>query len=365
MVAALLYKSDWPAARERLAAWWRREAMDRPAIEVTAPRDRPIAGPEPPPKTGRPEEDWLDFEAVLARQEGVFRRTAFLGEAYPGVEVSLGPGVLGALLGARCSFQERTVWYDPCFDGPASAHLAWDDERPLWRWTLKNTALALERGAGRWVVDLPDLIENVDTLAALVGTEALLIALAVSPDEIHRLQRSLLPLWFRAYEPLWECVSAAEGGAGWLCFKAWAPGRMAKLQCDLSAMISPAMFDDLVAPYLVEQAAGIDFCLYHLDGPDAVKHLDTVLSIPGLDVLQWSPGAGQAHGGDPAWDGVYRAALDAGKGIQAYMPIEAVPAFVRRLGRRGVYIETRAPSEAEAERLLRAVAAPKKGGKNP
>lgn len=354
-MTGLVYKGDWPEARERLAAWWRREEMDRPVVHLTAPRAAPIRGPvgrrdREGPRDG--ERHWLDFEGVLARQEATFCRTAFLAEAYPGVEVSLGPGSLGAFLGARCNFTDRTVWYDPCYSSVGRAAIRWDDEHPLWRWTRANTALALDRGRGRWVVDLPDLIENLDTLAALVGTEPLLVALAAEPAEVHRLQAELLPAWFKAFDTLAAVVGPAEQGNGWLCFKAWAPGRMAKLQCDLSAMISPAMFDEFVMPYLTQQIAGLDYCLYHLDGPEAVRHLGSLLSINGLDVLQWTPGAGQPHGGDPVWDPIYRAALDAGKGIQASMPIAAVPDFAGRLGRRGVYINTEAPSEAEGERLL-------------
>ena len=35
----MLYKQDWGAAAERMNAWWAGEAIDRPIIQVTAPRD--------------------------------------------------------------------------------------------------------------------------------------------------------------------------------------------------------------------------------------------------------------------------------------------------------------------------------------
>jgi len=351
-MTGLLQKRDWLEAKARLSAWWRHEALDRPVVELTAPRATPLPGPEPVPPPADPERAWLAFPARLERAEAALRRTAFLGEAVPGVTPGLGPGSLGLFLGARGSFFERTVWYDPCFDDIGTAHLQWDEANPYWQWTLESTRLALSRGVGRWVVEMPDLIENLDTLAALVGTLPLLEWLVTAPEEVHRLQRDLVPLWFRAFDPLYEMIGPGEGGNAWLCFKAWAPGRMAKLQCDLSAMISPAMFEAFVWPYLAEQAAGLDFVMYHLDGPDAVKHLERVLAVPGLDVLQWTPGSGQGHGGDPAYDFIYRAALDAGKGVHATMPIEAVPAFVKRLGPSGLYISTTAPTEAEGRRLL-------------
>ena len=68
-------------------------------------------------------------------------------------------------------------------------------------------------------------------------------------------------------------------------FGIWAPGKTAKLQCDASAMFSPDMFQRFVVPSLTEQCEWLDYSMYHLDGSQAMCHLDALLGIdaPGCD----------------------------------------------------------------------------------
>ena len=54
-------------------------------------------------------------------------------------------------------------------------------------------------------------------------------------------------------------------------------------------------------PSLQQQCQKLDYTLYHLDGPDAIKHLDALMEIEELDALQWTPGAGKPDGGDELW----------------------------------------------------------------
>ena len=78
-----------------------------------------------------------------------------------------------------------------------------------------------------------------------------------------------------------------------------------------------------------------------------------VLGLKRLDCLQWTPGAGAPNGGDPAWDEIYRKTLDAGKCIWAGMPAGQVHDFIRRFGKRAVFIQVHGvKSEAEGKRLL-------------
>ena len=347
----MLYKADWNEVRDRFTAWWRREPMDRPVMAVRAPREKLLAADAPrPPENATAR--WLDFDGVLARAEADFAKTAYLGEVMPSVCASLGPGALGTYLGADPVFQPNTVWYEPCFDDVRSAHLKLDAENRWWKWTLESTRTAVSRAEGRYLTGMPDLIENADTLAALLDNHALLYYLVDAPEDIHRLQRELLPLWFEAFDALFDIIKDGRGGNVFTPFDIWGPGRTAKLQCDFSAMISPAMFEEFVAPYLREQCDRLDYSLYHLDGPDAVCHLDVLLSIESLDCIQWTPGAGEPGGGSDWWDEICRKTLDAGKCIQTQMGPGEVKSFVRRFGKRSIYIRTNASSEAEGRELL-------------
>ncbi len=60
----------------------------------------------------------------------------------------------------------------------------------------------------------------------------------------------------------------------------------------------------------------MDHCVFHLDGPDALRHIDDILAIDAIDVVQWVSGAGQK----PMWQWteVLQKIQAAGKGIQVW-----------------------------------------------
>jgi len=58
-------------------------------------------------------------------------------------------------------------------------------------------------------------------------------------------------------------------------------------------MISPEMARDHVVPTKHIETAALERSIFHLDGLQALKHLDTTLALPGLTALQWVYGAGQ------------------------------------------------------------------------
>jgi len=59
------------------------------------------------------------------------------------------------------------------------------------------------------------------------------------------------------------------------------------------------MFKEFVFPYLQEQCSRLGFTLYHLIGPEAIRHLDQLLKIPELTAIQWVPGAGNPPNESP------------------------------------------------------------------
>jgi len=73
----------------------------------------------------------------------------------------------------------------------------------------------------------------------------------------------------------------------------WAPKRLAQMQCDLSVMISPEMFNCFAMPELEELCDFLDYPVYHFDGQEQIRHLDSLLSLKKLRAIQWTPVAGQ------------------------------------------------------------------------
>jgi hypothetical protein len=212
---------------------------------------------------------------------------------------------------------EGTVWCDPVIptrpDGsPGEYDIAYDESNFYWDFTRRLGREQLRTGEGRFLLQFPDLIEGLDTLAAMRGTEELLMDLVERPGWVRACLRSITDLYFRYYDMLYDMVRDEVGGS---IFWAWAPGRMSKFQCDFSAMISPPMFGEFMLPVLTEMCERVSYCMYHWDGPGALPHLDHLLSIPTLDMIQWTPGKGVEPTHHARWWPYFHRILDAGKSV--------------------------------------------------
>lgn len=130
----------------------------------------------------------------------------------------------------------------------------------------------------------------------------------------------------------------------------YAPGRITVPQCDFSCMIGSAMYEEFVLPYLRREIAVLDGSEYHLDGPDAIKHLEAICSIQKLGVIQWVAGAGEAETKDWTW--LYDKIDGLGKGtILSGTPAE-VEAQWRKYRSRRLYFYLCASARSEVETWL-------------
>jgi len=130
------------------------------------------------------------------------------------------------------------------------------------------------------------------------------------PEWVQSCLRQITDRYFHYYDVLYDLFRDEVGGA---LFWAWAPGRMAKFQCDFSAMISPAMFGEFMVPVLNEMCSRVSYCMLPLGRPGALPHHSHLLSIKPLKMLQWTPGAGHEETWQPRWWPLYHRTFDAGK----------------------------------------------------
>ena len=359
-MSGLLYRQDMDEVRRRLTAWWNGEDLGRPMIQLYAPRSSPAEDVDPMPAP----EGWgthystksFEYRVYLSRTACV--GTQYLGEAVPVVAPDLAPNCLALFLGCQGVEMPDTVWCRPCMEDPGSARFDLDWENFYWQFATRLGREQLRIGQGRFLIQFPDLIEGLDTLAAMRGTENLLVDLLERPEWVHACLRQITDRYFACYDRLYELLKDETGGS---CFWAWAPGRLTKLQCDFSAMISPEMFGQFMVPVLLEMTERVSHSLYHWDGPGAIGHLDHLLNLPKLNMIQWTPGAGQPAMEDVRWWPLYHRILDAGKKafIMGISSSESVRAMRREFGRKfnQCLLSAWVPGLREADEILRAARA--------
>jgi hypothetical protein len=146
-------------------------------------------------------------------------------------------------------------------------------------------------------------------------------------------------------------------------FMLWGTGRVGLCQCDLSALFSRDMFDRFVLPDLHEQAAFLDRSMFHVDGKQALVHVDSILTVEELDAVEFTPDPTSPRAGDSAWYPLYRRILDAGKSvwIAPVEPAEVVP-LLRAIGKQGVYLTVAARDAAELRRVEAEARGEERGG---
>ena len=311
-MSGLLYREDMDQVRARMKAWWHGEDIGRPAMQITVPRATPIEDIPALPKpkgwtTGYSTTDFAYRVNVSARR---CINTIYMGEAVPVDAPDLGPDCLALYLGSTAVDGLDTVWFKPCIEEPQDARFEVDRRNFYWDFTLRLAREQLKLARGKFMVVFPDLIEGLDTLAAMRGTERLLIDLIERPEWVQSCLRQITDRYFYYYDVLYDMFRDEVGGCHWWM---WGPGRTVKLQCDFSAMISPAMFGEFMVPVLTEMCERVSYPFYHWDGPRAIPHHDHLLSIERLRGLQWVPGGGARPCSDPAWWPLYHKTIEAGK----------------------------------------------------
>jgi hypothetical protein len=325
---------------------------------VNAPRPKPV---EEVPVMPQPE-GWathystksLSYRVNLALRACV--NTFYMGEAVPSAASGdLAPNCLALFLGCRGVEMAGSVWCKPCFEEPEEAIFEYDPDNFYWQFSREVYRQVGEKAKGKFLQSFPDLIEGLDTLAAMRGSEALLQDLIDRPEWVHDSLRQITSLYFRYYDVMYEMIRDEVGGS---VFWSWAPGRMTKLQCDFSAMISPEMFGEFMVPVLAEMTERVAHSMYHWDGPGALGHHDALLSLSGLDMLQWTPGAGVEPTWHERWWPIYHKTLDAGKKLYVMAENrEQLLALKREFGEKakemliGMYV----PTQQEADACLKAM----------
>jgi len=264
--------------------------------------------------------DYMDMrvnvDAMLAQMRNTMRRYEYAADAYPNMSMELGPGSLAPYLGVEPKFAANTVWYPECVhDGWGSFPLNYDENNHWWKLHYDMFKKAAKSSGGDFYINIPVVIENMDVLAQMRGTTALCYDLIDEPEIIKERLGELCDLSFKYFVAFYDLVKDSRGGNSFTAFQVWGPGRTAAVTCDFNTVMSPGQFREIVIPTITKQCRGLDFSMFHLDGPDAARHLPSLMEIECLDALQWTPGVSNAFGGDEKWYPIYDKAHEAGKSI--------------------------------------------------
>ena len=337
----LEFKPDCDQVLRRFDAWWDCEILDRPLVSIEFPK--PLTAQKPPPRKYHLSirDRWMDTEYVVECADTRIQNTVYCADSLPVAWPNLGPEVFSAFYGCPMEYGEDTAWSTPILHDWSEESLSALTLRPdnfYFRKVIEVTDALIAAGRGRFIVGYTDFHVGGDAIAAFRDPQALLVDIIERPREIRDLYDRITEDFLTVYDQFHTRLSAAGMPSTTWC-PATCTGKFHVPSNDFSCMISSRAFEELFLPGIVRECRHMDRCIYHLDGPQALRHLDLLLDIPEIHAIQWVPGAGHEHWMD--WVEVYQKIQQRRKALQiTSIPARDLPLLFEALHPEGVWISS-------------------------
>jgi len=338
MIERLGLKPDFATTVARFDAWWRCDVVDRPPVTLWLGPSRPYTGPKSNHRTLR--DRWLDVKFNVESVVASLETADYVADTLPVFWPNVGPEITATLYGCELEFGQDTAWSSPVIHGPGDweklLSVPPDFNNLYWRTVEEETKYALEICRNRYLVGMTDLHGSFDILAGLRDPQELCTDMLDCPELVAKAGLHVAAGYVESFRRNYALVAAAGHGS-----TTWCPlyhgGPAYVPSCDFWCMVSPRIAEQYILPTLLVEMQAFERSIFHLDGPDALRHLDLVLDLPGLNALQWVFGTG--HGPAARWLDVYRRALAKGKAVQvlAESPADALEVLAA-LGPRGLWL---------------------------
>jgi len=343
-----MYIDDFERKQKYYDAFWQKEIIDRPLISVKAAK-KPLI-----PVDYLENVEKGNYLPVLEKTLVNVENTWFGGESLPLFDCTFGPDQFGSFLGGKIKFsiERETTWLESFWDddySEDSVHFDTSKGSSFDR-LMDFIKTSTEFAGKRFFIGMLDLHSNMDAIMAARGSQNLCMDLIEDPDKVERVLRKILPLFPKVVDSVSEAGNMEQNGyLGWI--PTYSREKFAVIQCDFSIMISPEMTRRFVVPALEYEASCLKHCVYHYDGVGALSHLDEILAIKDIDVIQWVPGAGQPR--TIEWMDLLKKIQKSGKGLWIYdWTVQEIKDHFKELDPGGVLYETWAGSREEGEELL-------------
>ena len=341
--------NKWEIIKKKYSDYWNRENHDRPIMYIHAgiKHGHFMESPD------NLEKRWLDTEDVVRRVKNNMQYASYAGEGYPYYMPNLGPDILGAILGCELILGAHTTWADHNVSDLSNLPVLRFNEKNKWWLKIEELTNAFAEDAknGDYMVGLTDLHPGLDALAALRGSEALCYDLIDCPDEVHKRTNECYFVYKETLGRLFTILERYQkGSTHWMSI--WHPNRWYNVSCDFMCVLSGEMFDDFVMPEIEKELAILDASMFHLDGEQAIRHLDKLLGMDKINGIQWVFGAGKPSASH--WIPLLQRIQDAGKNIHIDVLPHEIKTLCENLRPEGLMFNISAASVDEANQMIKA-----------
>lgn len=343
----LSYKPDFNEAKRYWDAFWNHELIDRPCTVIMAKKQKDVVEPlrlQP--------WDW-DFQRSFEVFDRHLKTYEFMGECIPGFRPGFGPDQIAAFLGAPISISPDspdTSWTEKIVQNWSDFFpLKLNPENKYWKRMQEFHKDASDYCKGKCLLYNIDLHSNIDALEALRGAQNLLFDLIDQPEIIEQVMIQVRKIYPIIYDKLNEYGNKKILGSN-SAMHLYSRGKTDYIQADFMALLNSSLVRRFVLPAIEEEAAFLDNSAFHLDGPDALKHIDDILAIKDIDLIQWQPGVSNKPNWQ--WPEVIHKIQAAGKSAVLYAKPEEIKTFHKSFKPELLVYDVVCDSPQEGQELL-------------
>ncbi len=295
----------------------------------------------------------MNFLDETAR--GYYGDTTYFAEALPAKYVNFGTAAHCEFFGCTPNYEPSTIWFNEILHEPDINLIKNFDIKTnkAYLKQINDVKKLVELANNDYLVSMTDNCGIVDCLAIMRGTENLLIDMLEEPDFVHEAMNKITVAWQETQKEFAKVIKENNYGGcshGWM--QLWCPDSHTQIQCDYSAMISPALFEEFLLEELEKTSNTLAFTTYHLDGVEQLRHLDMILSVKGINNIQWTPVAGQPK--TSCNIEALQKIQKSGKGLVLIPELDEVEFLMNNLSHKGLHLlVNRVENEETAKSIIK------------
>lgn len=341
-------------------AFWQGEKTDRPMVGFQigsyfmAQRYQAAEELLQPGKIISP--DMLDPKAFLEDYERQFQWTEEAGQdAFYVAEPYTGIPWMEAMLGCRIGATGESMWAEHWMENWEEVEgLYLNPDNPWFKKFVEFVDVLVEHAQGRFPVGQPILRGPSDIVGAIIGQSRFPLEIYDNPEKIRKLAQVATKAFVEVVATLQKHAAPFHGGYSIGFYHLWTPGHCIWYQEDLSALMSPTSFRELIRDFGVEICRYAPYNAIHVH-PSSFFVLDEILSIKELSVVEINKDVGGPTIADMLAE--FRKVLAAGKKLIVWGALDHqdLQAVMEELPRRNIYLDIVAETVEEAKGLMETV----------
>ena len=239
-----------------------------------------------PDRQLKPED--IDIEAFLKDCDELYLAHEQMNDDFPFVAA---PVVsipwMEAIMGCPIMCKDNSIWAEPCVEDWAHWEVP-DTENNPWLLKLCEIARKLsEHANGRYPVALTLMRGPADIISAMRGAQNYIWDMIDEPEMMADIAGKIADVYIKAAKAQFAAIP--DRGEGYICgdqgMRLWRPERFIWLQEDALALLSPAIYREVIYPADCKIVKEFGHAAFHLHAT-ALWAIDELFKIPGLDTIE-------------------------------------------------------------------------------